>query len=59
MFISHVPDPEDSPVRQDQVRALIQFFPYNDHLVETAGTLRQEMIARLRALGIGEEKAFL
>ena len=59
VFIGYVPDPEDSPVRQEQVRALIQSFPYNDHLVETAGPLRQEMIARLRALGIGEEKALL
>ena len=59
VFISYVPDPEDSPVRQDQVRALIQSFPYNDHLVETAGPLRQEMIARMRELNIGEENVLL
>ena len=51
-FISYVPDPEDSPLRREQVRALIQPFPYSEQLIERAGPLRQAMIARMRELDI-------
>ena len=51
-FISYVPDPGDSPRRQEQVRQLIRPFPYTDHLIETASPARQAMVARMRELAI-------
>ena len=47
-FIQYVPDPGDSALRQQQVRAAIPAFPYADHLIETAGPERQAMVGPAR-----------
>ena len=51
-FLQYVPDPGDSAMRQAQVRECIKSLPYPDHLIETAGPRRTEMVARMQELGI-------
>ena len=51
-FISYVPDPGDSPRRRQQVRQLLQPFPYTEPLIQSAGSQRRAMIGRMRELGI-------
>ena len=50
--MQYVPDPGDSAMRQAQVRECIKSLPYPDHLIETAGPRRTEMVARMQELGI-------
>ena len=51
-FLQYVPDPGDSPQQQQQVRECFKSNPFTDHLIETAGPLRKQMVSRLHELGI-------
>ncbi len=51
-FLQYVPDPGDSTLRQQQVRDCFKSFPYTQHLIDTGGPLRHQMVARMRELSI-------